>query len=333
MKRYLSMLAMIVLLIALALPVSASAAVSMKLKNGMVDIAVNGKTVAAYHTKGFSKPILFPVIAPAGVPVTRAWPIEGEPMGSKDHVHHRSVWFCHGDVIPEGVKLKHKIRGVDGVDFWSEHVGHGIIACTEVKIGPSGKNWASINTKNEWRTADGQVILTEDRDIIVVETEKGVLFIYNIDLHASECPIVFGDTKEGSMGVRVHDQLREKGGNGVMTNAKEMTTEKNIWGRQAVWCDYSGKVDGKQVGLTIFDDPKNVAPAAWHARSYGLMAANPFGRKRSGFPDTKKSSDLVRLDKGEHLRLRYGVYVHDGDVITGDVADTYKLFVKLRDKK
>ena len=58
---------------------------------------------------------------PAGVSLTRAWPMEpAKPGESKDHPHQKSVWFCHGDVIPEGIELKDKVKGVTGVDFWSE---------------------------------------------------------------------------------------------------------------------------------------------------------------------------------------------------------------------
>src|SRR5262249_22822427 len=143
-------------------------------------------------------------------------------------------------------------------------------------------------------------------------------------------PITFGDTKEGALGVRVHDQMREQKGNGRLTNAEGKVGERDCWGQLSAWCDYSGTVDGKKVGLTIFDDPKNPHPAAWHSRGYGLMAANPFGRARSRFPAVKGRNDLVRLDKGRHLRLRYGILVHTGDVEEAQVAEQYKRFVKLR---
>jgi hypothetical protein len=96
------------------------------------------------------------------------------------------------------------------------------------------------------------------------------------------------------------------------------------------WCDYSGPVEGQRVGIAIFDDPQNGHPAHWHARGYGLMAANPFGRNRAGFPDTKGRTDLVRIPKGEHLKLRYGILLHAGDAKEGKVEEHYQQFVKLR---
>ena len=60
------------------------------------------------------------------------------------------------------------------------------------------------------------------------------------------------------------------------------------------------------------------------------MAANPFGRNHSGFPSQKGKTDLVKLPKGEHLKLRYGILVHPGDVQEGKVAEAFKKFVKLK---
>jgi hypothetical protein len=88
----------------------------------------------------YSKPFLYPVLAPGNVPVTRAYPIEpGTPGGSNDHPHHKSVWFCHGDVVPEGMSstVKSNEKGAKGVDFWSETVKDGVerfgkIACKKI---------------------------------------------------------------------------------------------------------------------------------------------------------------------------------------------------------
>ena len=89
----------------------------------------------------YSKPFLYPVFAPGNVPVTRAYPLEpAAPGGSNDHIHQKSVWFCHGDVIPEGIEMK--IKAADktnkGVDFWSESKDkdgtkrHGQIKCVKI---------------------------------------------------------------------------------------------------------------------------------------------------------------------------------------------------------
>jgi hypothetical protein len=87
------------------------------------------------------------------------------------------------------------------------------------------------------------------------------------------------------------------------------------------------------VGLAILDDSANRYRACWHSRGYGLMAANPFGRARSGFPAMRGRTDLVRLGRGEHLRLRYGLLVHPGNATDGKVAEYYQQFIKLKSRQ
>src|SRR5262249_25218044 len=168
------------------------------------------------------------------------------------------------------------------------------------------------------------------------------LFVFDIDLHATVAPITFGDTKEGSFGIRINDQIREEKtvrvdgrtrtvkGTGKLENADGKVGERNCWGQRAAWCDYSGPINGKTVSLAILDDPKNPCPACWHSRGYGLMAANPFGRAQSGFPAMKGRTDLVRLAKGEHLKLRYGLLIHPGDAKEGMVEGYFQRFLKLK---
>src|SRR5262249_26787512 len=95
----------------------------------------HGKDVSARYHVGpeVAKPYFWPLNSPGGTTITRAWPMVKDAPGEKtDHPHQKSAWFCHGDVIPEGVEVKQKIKGVEGVDFWSEAVGHGRIVCTKV---------------------------------------------------------------------------------------------------------------------------------------------------------------------------------------------------------
>src|SRR5262249_28474302 len=149
-------------------------------------------------------------------------------------------------------------------------------------------------TRNEWRTADGTKILDETRTIHLYDFGDTRLLVFDIDLTASVVPITFGDTKEGSMGIRINDKIAEEitikvkeGGKvkrktikmgGTLENADGKRGEKKCWGHFSKWCDYSGPLRGKTVGLAILDDPSNPYPACWHSRGYGLMAANPFGR-------------------------------------------------------
>jgi hypothetical protein len=344
MRATLSLILVVVLLMAYvpAVPADSPAGVAIRAGEENVDFLIGKELVGRYH-KGpeVAKPYFWPLYGPGQSVVTRAWPMEAKQAGgSNDHVHQKSFWFCHGDVIPEGMELKRKIRGVEGVDFWSEAPGHGRIVCTTVGEPKLDKDHGQVTTRNEWRTADGQTVLEETRTIHLYDLAPARLFVFDIDLHAGAAPVTFGDTKEGSFGVRVNDAIREEvqapktrkraKGPGKIENADGKVGERDCWGRVSAWCDYSGPIDGKINGLAIFADPTNAVPSCWHSRGYGLMAANPFGREKSGFPAMKGKSDLVRLAKGQHLKLRYGLLLHPGDVKDGRVAECYEKFVGLK---
>jgi len=329
---------LVAFLLILAFTASASAAAPEIKVNGneSIDFLVNGQLVGRYIVHPAApKPHFFPLNSPSGKPVTRAFPmVKDLPEETKDHPHHRAAWFCHGDVIPEGITLTRKVKNVEGVDFWSESPGLGRIVCVEVGKPMRDGNHAWITTKNEWRTADEQKIMDETRTLHVYDLGEARLLTFDIDLHASVVPITFGDTKEGSFAVRVAEfmtEKRQKGG--VIENAEGQRGEAKCWGRKSAWCDYSGPVEGEIVGLAILDDPRNPHPARWHARGYGLMGANPFGRRRSGFPDALEQKELVKLSRDEHLRLRYGILLHPGDAKAGKVAEHYERFVKLGEAK
>lgn len=294
-----------------------------------------GETAAIYRFGGgLTRPILWPLKAPNHKEITRAWPMRQllSRVLKEDHPHHKSAWFTYGDVIPEGMAIKHKRRGIEGIDFWAEGPGCGRIVCVRVSDYYNNNNRAGATTSNEWRSADGVKIMDEIRKIHFINYETARLIVVDIDLHASVVPITFGDTKEGAFGVRVAHSMREDRGKGRITNAEGSVGEKQCWGRVSAWCDYSGPVEGETAGIAIFAGPNNPLPTCWHSRAYGLMAANPFGRAKSGFPamkDKKDKKDRVHLAKGEHLKLRYGIFVHLGDVKQGKVAEAFQLFAKM----
>ena len=182
--------------------------------------------------------------------------------------------------------------------------------------------------------ADGKKIMDETRTLHLHALGKARLFVVNIDLHASVCPITFADTKEGAFGIRINDVINAAKAKGKIQNADGKVGEKDCWGQISAWCDYSGSIDGKEVGLAVLADPKNPYPSCWHVRGYGLMAANPFGRdKHAKFPAMKGNNDLVKLAKGAHIQFRYGMLLHEGDAMSGQVAEHYQRFVALRGKE
>ena len=314
-------------------PEVAPPAVGIVVKEDTIDFRHGGELSTRYHFgPKLAKPYFWPVNSPAGVALTRSWPMEEAASGeATDHVHQKSLWFCHGDVIPEGITLKQHIKGVEGVDFWSETKGHGQIVCTKVGKPEIKGNQGKVETFNEWRSADGDKILEEKRTLKFVSEPTFQLLVLDIDLHASVCPVTFGDTKEGSLGVRVRQELTEAKGKGKLTNAEGKVGELlGVWGSQSAWCDDSGPVGDKTIGISVFAHPANPVATCWHSRGYGLMAANPFGRKRSEFPAMKDKTELVKLARGEHLHLVYGILLHQGDVRSGKVDEAYRYFTRLK---
>jgi hypothetical protein len=325
-------------------------AVDIRKSDTALDFTLGGHPITRYQYAGtvqvekgdgqkpLAKPFFHPLNVHMGGPsVTRAWPmVRGTPGETTDHFHQKAVWFCHGDVEPGWVTLTTK--SADGragaANFWSEAAGHGRIVCVHVGEPEfSGPSHAKIATRNEWQAADGTKLLDEARIIGFTDLHHGVLLTLDITLTAAYGPITFGDTKEGSMGVRVHDAMRlQRKAPAAVTTSDGAVVRSPIngtlpvWGKPADWHDYSGTVDGKPVGLAVFDHPANKPRANWHTRDYGLMAANPFARARSGFPAQKGNTELAKLAKGESLRLRYGVYAHHGDAAGGKVAEAFAGF-------
>jgi hypothetical protein len=296
----------------------------------------DGPEVARYIAGGpqVAKPYVWPVLTPSGVEVTRPWPMIPGAPGTKDHKHQKSAWFCHGDVVVEGIRVPAR-KGVVGTDFWSEETGHGKIVLDDSENIAIGKETAGptiVTAAYNWQDGGGRTLLRENRTVSFKTVGKaGWLLDWTCEMSASEGTVTFEDTKEGSMGIRVTDALTEKNG-GKLVNSKGQTGEKLVWGREADWCAYTGKVGGKPVAIALLDHPQNPHRACWHARGYGLMAANPFGRKKSGFPDRVEARDLVRIPKGEKLTLRYGLVVLDGEweTASGQIAEKYAEWSKSR---
>src|SRR5262249_21989884 len=243
---------------------AADPSVTIQVEAKQAEFTLGGELVARYHFgPGLAKPYFWPMNAPGPVSVTRGWPMQkGLPKEMTDHPHQKSAWFCHGDVIPEGVAvLPSSDKHVKGVDFWSESKGHGVIVCTDAtRLEETG-----LVTRNQWRDSGATKILDETRTISLREVAGGRLIVVDIDLVASVCPITFGDTKEGSFGVRVNDQIRltAKGEHSQLVNAAGKSGEKDVWGMLSDWCDYSGDIDGKRAGVAVFDAPTNHPRAAW----------------------------------------------------------------------
>ncbi len=280
-------------------------------KQTQISVVIGGDQVTNYiFSRRSSRPYMYPLIGPFGISLTRCFPMDEVEGETDDHPHHRSIWTGHGDV--------------GGGDFWSEEEGHGKIQHVDLLKLQEGPIYGYFTVLNEWVDVGGSKILEEERTVIFYGQPQAVRMIdFDIKFRATEGDVRFGDTKEGGiLAVRVASSMDVARG-GRIQNAMRGVNESEVWGNRAAWCDYSGVVDGSLVGLGIFDHPENFRwPTFWHARDYGLMAANPFGFGEFFEESSSDGSHLVR--KGEEFRFRYRLFGHVGDTETGGVGDAYQ---------
>ena len=278
-----------------------------------VTVEINGKLFTEYRFKDAQRPYFYPVIGPTGVPVIRHWPMGDGPNEAHDHPHHKSLWYTHGDV--------------NGVDFWADGDSKGRIVHEKFLEVRSGREVGVIKQQNKWVTADGKVVCTDTRTHRFYNRPEGRVMDLDVTIHASHGKVTMGDTKEGSMAIRLTPTMRLKGkvGRGHIINSEGVTDGKT-WGKRAAWCDYYGPVEGDVVGVAIFDHPKNPKhPTWWHVRDYGLFAANPFGVHN--FENKPAGTGNIEIPAGESLTWRYRFYFHKGDEKEGKVAEHYRAYV------
>ena len=226
--------------------------------------------------------MLLPVISSSGSWLTRGFPFVKNTTGeSTDHPHHQSLWFAHGDV--------------NGIDFWKVGEGKGTIEVLKSTIGDD-----TITLENVWKTPEGKPLLTDTTTISFGEEGTLRWIDYSVTLTAGSEAVTFGDTKEGTMAVRTHPELRTKPpAKGKAINS-EGDKDGELWGKRASWVSYSGKPGS----ITIFDHPENLRhPTTWHARDYGLVAANPFGIH--DFEKKPEGTGDFTLDPDKSFNLRY----------------------------
>jgi len=273
-------------------------------------VDINGKLFTEYCFKDVPRPYFYPVIGPTGVPIIRHWPMKEGKNEAKDHVHHRSLWFTHGEV--------------NGHDFWGEGSRSGKIVHDKFLKVTSGRKVGVIQSTNKWVARDGKVICTDTRTHRFYNRPDGQIMDFEVTIHASEGKVVLGDTKEGSMAIRLAPTMRVEGkvGKGHILNS-EGHRDKDAWGKRAAWCDYYGPVEDEIVGVAIFDHPQNPKhPTWWHVRDYGLFTANPFGVHN--FEGKPKGTGDITIGAGESLTFKYRFYFHKGNTKQGKVAQHYR---------
>lgn len=304
-QSFIPLVGLLPLALFVVVPACSSAAdnVAIQPEESTLVITINDQPFATYNFGAdLPKPFLLPVRTAAGVVINRAL---HDPADS-DHPHHKGMWNA--------------IDEVNEVKFWAEK---GPIRNMSVKALSTEGATGAFEVVNEWRHPESGVPQLTETSVITIHPNR--LLVYDMNLKASDVDVTFEDTKEGLFGFRVAPSMKEKNGGQVVACDGTKTT-KECWGKAFNWIDYYGTVDGKTVGVTIMDHPKNFRPSRYHVRDYGLFSVSPFGEK--AYTNGVNPAAPYHLKKGESLRLRYAMYFHDGDTETANVAGAWDQFVK-----
>jgi hypothetical protein len=305
-----------------------------------IDITIDGKPFTSYiWPTTLKKPTLFPLIAGDGVTVTRGYPLEPRPEERVDHPHHAGLWFNYGSA--------------NGFDFWNnsdaikpeDRAKMGDVVFKKILSTRSGTNSGELDVESTWITGQKQPILEQTTRYIFSARGNTRTIDQIITLKAIE-RVVFRDDKEGLLGLRVARWLEspnEKGGVFMDASGKPaqvasadtagatgvyLTSEgvkgDAAWGTRGRWCALTGHTAGHAVTIGIFDHPQNPGfPTYWHARGYGLFAANPLGRS---IFDPKQPAFNFTIEKDQTATFRYRVVLYSRETGPADlnhVADSF----------
>ncbi|ASU32770.1 DUF6807 domain-containing protein [Mucilaginibacter xinganensis] len=314
------------------LPIAATAQKSEPVKvaksatENKVDISIGGKPFTSFLYPGsLEKPVLFPLRAASGTVVTRGFPLTPNPGEPTDHPHHIGIWF--------------NFENLNGLDFWNNSYAipankksqYGWIRTDKIIEATGGKTGILAYHAN-WTNQQKDVIL-EETTRFEFSGDKNQRIIDRVTTLKANVDAVFKDAKDGLLGLRLAHELQMptiedqqftddkgnvtivKGGTDHIANGNYITsagkTGNDAWSSRGVWCKVYGKMGTDSVSIAIIDHPKNPTyPTFWHARGYGLFAANPLGEKV--FTNGKSERNLS-LKKGESVTFRYRIVISNGE--------------------
>lgn len=293
----------------------ASAQFSIQSDDVSVTIRSKGELVTQYRTDS-KVPYLYPISSPAGTNLSRHWPMEDDAKGEEtDHPHHRSFWLSHG--------------AVNGYDFWAwTGTKDARIVHQSTGTVKAEGNKASFSVKLAWQ-GDKKTILEESRHYAIEDIDESTRVIdLTSTLKAVAGDVVFGDTKEGFCAFRVDRTLRLKGPTAqgaILDNHGRKNAD--CWGKKSAYVVFYGPDDqGKPAVITMMDHPQNLRHETWwHARDYGLLAANPFGIHDF---EAKKDKTLGNhtLKDQQSMTFRYRLVLHRGALNEKRIEGWWKAF-------
>jgi len=291
-----------------------------------VQVFIGGKAFTTYYfDPATAKAYLQPLRDARGIVVTRAFPVGDTIPADHEHdpslePHQRPLYFAHGDI--------------GGYDFWTEEVftkyyGHaassrwGRVVFRSVDEMRGGPDSGTIRATFDLVGANQKPIGEETQQFTFQGDAHSRVIDCEFDIHANHGVLKMGDSKEGTFGIRVAPELDAPRGH--MVNSEGAEGEPQIWGKRATWVNYDGVIDGQSLGITIFDNPQSFRhPTYWHARGYGLFAANPFGTKE--FTRDPARDGSYTIPAGQSVRFKYRVLIHEGNYKEARVAERYQQY-------
>jgi len=311
-----------------------------------VDVLINDQIFTSYLYRDnipvLKKTVLYPIVASNGVTITRGFPLETRPGERTDHPHHIGAWFNYGDA--------------NGIDYWNnsdaineEHKHKmGIIRHDQIIEIIDGNSKGELLVSANWLKPDGEILLKEKSKFIFYSQTNQRMIDRIATLTAEKEHVLFNDNKEGAFAIRVARQLEHPSDHpvklsdmhGKETDVPVLNNEgvsgnylssegiegMDVWGKRAKWIALDGVINNKEVTVVIFDNPKNVGyPTYWHARGYGLFAANPFGQ--NVFSEGKESLNYS-LKAGDSVTFKYRILIIDGEKNKKKIESEYQKFIK-----
>lgn len=298
------------------------ASVEMKRSSDQIQVLIDGRPFTTYYFSSVTaKPYLMPLRSASGAVVTRGFPVvndvsSADPKASAFEPHQRPLYFGHGDF--------------DGLDFWQEpifdkyytdhgHQSYGHMALKSVEQAAAD----TIHARFTLNSPNNRVIAEESQSFKFGGDAQTRIIDCEFILYATNGPLDIGDTKEGTFAIRLAPELSNS--HAQMLNSAGAKGEKAIWGKPANWVSYSGTVEGKAVTVTVFDSPKSFRhPTTWHARAYGLLAANPFGLRE--FTQDPNKDGSWAIPEGKSLTFRYRVIIREGDFPWAQINEAYQRY-------
>jgi hypothetical protein len=248
------------------------------------------------HGPEDSKPSFHPIALVGGSDLTWFRP--------QDHPWHRGLWFSW--------------KFINGVNYWEEDKSTGKAAgethSVALHIDTRADFSATIRQQLAYRPAGGETVLKEDRAIRISppDADGGYTMDWDLaftavgDALLDRTPLpsepdgkVFGGY--AGLSIRLAKEITDVK---AISSAGPCVFESERFRGKSPFLDYTGRVDGKEVGIAMFDHPSNLnSPSPWYVINGAVMHY---------YSPAVICYGPHKLKAGDRLHLRYRIAVHPG---------------------